>query len=193
MEKIRIRDGKNSDPGSRMEKIRIRDKHLGSATLVSFTSFSKPQVFSIRNYLIRIQILLFPGPSGSGSYPLNQANKMRYLNWQIFYVHNGTAARLFHYSIYRFSKEMTVPMYVNKNELGHLQNLNKKLHIFFCQKVRFPDLVQLFRIRIRPGQKCRIRIHNTAIHAVKVTLRCVFLTYYGSYFRYAKSLERLNI
>jgi hypothetical protein len=28
-----IRDGKNSDPGSGMGKIRIRDKHLGSATL----------------------------------------------------------------------------------------------------------------------------------------------------------------
>ncbi len=27
MEKIRIRDGKNSAPGSRMEQIRIRDKH----------------------------------------------------------------------------------------------------------------------------------------------------------------------
>jgi hypothetical protein len=36
MEKIRIRDPewKNSDPGSGMEKIRIRDKHPGSATLV---------------------------------------------------------------------------------------------------------------------------------------------------------------
>jgi hypothetical protein len=36
---MRIRDGKNSDPGWKkfgfeMEKIRIRDKHLGSATLV---------------------------------------------------------------------------------------------------------------------------------------------------------------
>jgi hypothetical protein len=35
---MRIRDGKNSDPrwkkfGSGMEKIRIRDKHPGSATL----------------------------------------------------------------------------------------------------------------------------------------------------------------
>jgi hypothetical protein len=27
-----LRDGKNSDPGSGMEKIRIRDKHPGSAT-----------------------------------------------------------------------------------------------------------------------------------------------------------------
>jgi hypothetical protein len=30
-----IRDGKNSDPGFGMEKIRIRDKHPGSATLVT--------------------------------------------------------------------------------------------------------------------------------------------------------------
>jgi hypothetical protein len=28
-----IRDGNDSDPGSRMEKSRIRDKHPGSATL----------------------------------------------------------------------------------------------------------------------------------------------------------------
>jgi hypothetical protein len=28
-----IRDGKNSDPGSGMERIRIRDKHPGSTTL----------------------------------------------------------------------------------------------------------------------------------------------------------------
>ncbi len=33
MERIRIRDGKNSDRGSGMEKVRIRDKHHGSATL----------------------------------------------------------------------------------------------------------------------------------------------------------------
>jgi hypothetical protein len=31
LEKIQIRDGKNSDPG--WKKIRIRDKHPGSATL----------------------------------------------------------------------------------------------------------------------------------------------------------------
>ncbi len=31
--KIMIRDGKNSDPGSKMEKIRIRDVYPGSATL----------------------------------------------------------------------------------------------------------------------------------------------------------------
>jgi hypothetical protein len=30
---MQIRDGKNSDPGSRMEKIRIRDNHPRSATL----------------------------------------------------------------------------------------------------------------------------------------------------------------
>ena len=30
---MRIRDGKNSDPGSRMEKLRIWDKHPGSTTL----------------------------------------------------------------------------------------------------------------------------------------------------------------
>ncbi len=30
---MRIRDGDNSDPGSGMEKSRIRDKHPGSATL----------------------------------------------------------------------------------------------------------------------------------------------------------------
>ncbi len=30
---MRIRDGKNSDPGSEVEKIRIRNKHLGSATI----------------------------------------------------------------------------------------------------------------------------------------------------------------
>jgi hypothetical protein len=30
-----IQDGKNSDPGSRMEKIRIRDKHPGYATLLA--------------------------------------------------------------------------------------------------------------------------------------------------------------
>jgi hypothetical protein len=30
---MRIRDGKNLDPGSGMEKIRICDKHPGSATL----------------------------------------------------------------------------------------------------------------------------------------------------------------
>jgi hypothetical protein len=35
MEKIRIRDGKNSDSGSGMEKIRIRDKHPESATLMN--------------------------------------------------------------------------------------------------------------------------------------------------------------
>jgi hypothetical protein len=29
-----IRDGKNSDPGSGIEKIWIRDKHPGSATLI---------------------------------------------------------------------------------------------------------------------------------------------------------------
>jgi hypothetical protein len=34
MEKIRIQDGKNSDPGPGMEKIWIRDKHPGSATLM---------------------------------------------------------------------------------------------------------------------------------------------------------------
>jgi hypothetical protein len=34
MEKIRIRDGKKSDPGYGMEKTRIRDKHPGSATLI---------------------------------------------------------------------------------------------------------------------------------------------------------------
>jgi hypothetical protein len=31
--RIRVQDGKNSDAGSGMEKIRIRDKHPGSATL----------------------------------------------------------------------------------------------------------------------------------------------------------------
>jgi hypothetical protein len=35
MEKTRIQDGKNSSPGSGMEKIRIRDRHPGSATLVT--------------------------------------------------------------------------------------------------------------------------------------------------------------
>jgi hypothetical protein len=35
MEKIRIRDGKKSDPGSGMQKSRIQDKHPGSATLFS--------------------------------------------------------------------------------------------------------------------------------------------------------------
>jgi hypothetical protein len=34
-----IRDGKKSDPGSRMEKIRIRDKHPGSATLQKIIFF----------------------------------------------------------------------------------------------------------------------------------------------------------
>ncbi len=39
MEKIRIRDGKTSDSGgSGMEKIRIRDKHPGSATLPRTTT-----------------------------------------------------------------------------------------------------------------------------------------------------------
>ncbi len=47
MEKIRIRDGKNSDPGwkkfwSGMEKIRIRDKHPGSATLEKSVCVSSP-------------------------------------------------------------------------------------------------------------------------------------------------------
>ncbi len=32
---MRIRDGDSSDPGSGMEKSRIRDKHPGSATLNS--------------------------------------------------------------------------------------------------------------------------------------------------------------
>jgi hypothetical protein len=36
MEKIRIRDGKISDPGSGMEKSRIRDKLPESATLIPF-------------------------------------------------------------------------------------------------------------------------------------------------------------
>ncbi len=31
---MRIRDGKYLDPGSGIEKIQIRDKHPGSATLV---------------------------------------------------------------------------------------------------------------------------------------------------------------
>ena len=31
---MRIRDGDSSDPGSGMEKSRIRDKHPGSATLI---------------------------------------------------------------------------------------------------------------------------------------------------------------
>jgi hypothetical protein len=32
--RIRIRDQESFDPGSGMEKIRIRDKHPGSATLL---------------------------------------------------------------------------------------------------------------------------------------------------------------
>jgi hypothetical protein len=32
---MRIRDGKNLDPGSGTENIRIRDKHPGSATLLT--------------------------------------------------------------------------------------------------------------------------------------------------------------
>ncbi len=86
---------------------------------------------------------------------------MRYRNGRILCVHNGLLQDFFPEAFTRFSKEMTVPMYVNKNELGQLQNLNQKLHIFFYQKVRFPDPVQLFWIRIRPGQKCRIRIYRT--------------------------------
>jgi hypothetical protein len=95
---MRIRDPGWKKFGSGMKKIRIRDKHPGSATLVFIhiflqtTSVEHPELFNPDPN---------PGPSGSGSYPLNQANKMRYLNWQIFYVHNGTAARLFPYNIYK--------------------------------------------------------------------------------------------
>jgi hypothetical protein len=41
---MRIRDGSNSDPGSLMEKIQIRDrdKHLGSATLPFFIKILIP-------------------------------------------------------------------------------------------------------------------------------------------------------
>ena len=75
---------------------------------------------------------------------------MRYRNWQIFYVPiiTGLLQDFFPTAFTVFSKEMMVSMYVNKNDLGNLQNLNQILHIFFCQKVRFPDPVQLFRIHI---------------------------------------------
>jgi hypothetical protein len=36
---MRIRDGKNSDPRSGMEKIRIRDKHPGSATMSTWFDY----------------------------------------------------------------------------------------------------------------------------------------------------------
>jgi hypothetical protein len=41
---MRIRDGKNSDPGSGMKKIRIRDKHPGSATLVKIEKKIQPRI-----------------------------------------------------------------------------------------------------------------------------------------------------
>ncbi len=37
---MRIRDGDSSDPGSWMEKSRIRDKHPGSATLQAMVIFA---------------------------------------------------------------------------------------------------------------------------------------------------------
>jgi hypothetical protein len=47
------RDGNNSDPGSDMEKSRIRDKHSGSATLKTTKLLSMPCPFYGRETLER--------------------------------------------------------------------------------------------------------------------------------------------
>jgi hypothetical protein len=41
---MRIRDGNNSDPGSGIEKSRIRDKHPGAATLQEKSSSLKENI-----------------------------------------------------------------------------------------------------------------------------------------------------
>jgi hypothetical protein len=41
-----IRDGQNSDPGSGMEKIWIRDKHLESATLTQWQKLVSSKFFN---------------------------------------------------------------------------------------------------------------------------------------------------
>jgi hypothetical protein len=57
---MRIRDGDSSDPGSGLEKRRIRDKHPGSATLLVLTCYfgfmnqNRDYVLLVRTYqLIR--------------------------------------------------------------------------------------------------------------------------------------------
>jgi hypothetical protein len=49
---MRIRDGDSSDPGSGMEKSRIRDKHPGSATLLDLIgSGSETHYLQRRSFL----------------------------------------------------------------------------------------------------------------------------------------------
>jgi hypothetical protein len=137
------------DPGWKKFGSGIRDKHPGVVTLVFIHIF-------LQTASVEHPKLFYPDPNPtlSRSFRIRilpiKPNKMRYRNWQIFYVPiiTGLLQDFFPTAFTGFSKEMTVPMYVNKNDLGNLQNLNQILHIFFCQKVRFPDPVQLFRIHI---------------------------------------------
>ncbi len=55
---MRIWDGKNSDPGSRMEKIRIRDKHPGSATL--FLGTRRRYRYIVKRLLCAIEVQTGP-------------------------------------------------------------------------------------------------------------------------------------
>jgi hypothetical protein len=53
---MRIRDGKNSDPGSGMEKSRIRDKHPRSATLCT-SLFNCAQTVSLQTIAVASEAL----------------------------------------------------------------------------------------------------------------------------------------
>jgi hypothetical protein len=63
---MRIRDGKNSDPGYGREKIRIRDKHSGSATLVLWIRYG-PGIQRFK-FMLEIPEKIYVGSeAGSGS------------------------------------------------------------------------------------------------------------------------------
>ncbi len=67
---MRIRDGDRSDPGSRMKKSRIRDKHPGSATLVlMYILVCSCQCFGARAQSRGAEIILPPG-SGAKKFRL---------------------------------------------------------------------------------------------------------------------------
>jgi hypothetical protein len=54
---MRIRDGKNSDPRSGMKKIRIQDKHPGSATLNFIIIFFAATRFNAYNYVLQTYLV----------------------------------------------------------------------------------------------------------------------------------------
>jgi hypothetical protein len=67
---MRVRDGKNSDPGCGMEKSRIRDKHSGSETLpVGLAHLTGGLVKRMLERLARVMGMLLLALAKSNSSP----------------------------------------------------------------------------------------------------------------------------